>query len=473
LEHDFGRSGERDFGGFSRAVLAFPVDRSANIAMVHSLDGLTKWLHREEWQAGFEASLQRHVDASCAKAGIAFEELPDLLGEDGIRVIWGCVFEDYCAWEGEDGRNVVDDYLKRRGWKETVADRRYMAGLRESTMRLYEVSDIVREESFLARDLVRGGEPLRISEKSGTRSLRSWDRIAARIVPMGSKFVLGGGLLRIERETSERLLAALRDVLEVGGAPALRRSAHLFTAAWLDDTLSSVLDPKLPELHNSDGHEIVFSTARYKLERGASVVALRRALDTLPQLRRETAKFWNWITTEKPIRAAPPPESGQTFITTLDDGSTVLGTVELEGRTLALSANSRERLERGLLMLASVLKGLVGPPAVEAQTVPELMAARSSATGTASASRPSPEQERDVLHAFLDRHYERLLDDKVPSLGGLTPREAATTDVGRRKLVEWLKYLENNTERHDPADPARDYDFLWLWKRLGIEGLRR
>lgn len=440
--------------------------------MAHSLDGLTKWLHRDAWQEGFEALLRRHVEPSCAKAGIAFEELPSVLGEDGFAVVWGCLFEDYCTWEDGRGHNIVDDYLKRRGWKETVADRRYMAGLRESTMSLYEVSDIVRDESFVARDLVRGGEPVRISEKSGTRALRTWDRIAARIVPMGPKFVMGGGLLRLEREASERLLAGLRAVLEVGGPAALRRSAHLFTAAWLDHALSSVLDPKLPELHNSDGHEIVFSTARYKLERGASIVALRRALDALPALRRETAKFWNWITAEKPIRAAPP-ESGQTIITTLDDGSTVLGTVELEGRMLVLSANSRERLERGQCMLAAVLKGLAGPPAIDAQTVPEMMAARGSGTGVALTSGLSPERERDVLHTFLDRHYEGLLDEKVPSLGGLTPREAATTESGREKLIEWLKYLENNTERHDPADPAHKYDFLWLWKELGIEALRR
>ncbi len=36
-------------------------------------------------------------------------------------------------------------------------------------MSLYEVSDVAVGESFLARDLVRGGEPVRVFERSATR----------------------------------------------------------------------------------------------------------------------------------------------------------------------------------------------------------------------------------------------------------------------------------------------------------------
>jgi hypothetical protein len=38
-------------------------------------------------------------------------------------------------------------------------------------MSLYEISDIVGGVSFLARDLVRGGDPVRVFERSATRSL--------------------------------------------------------------------------------------------------------------------------------------------------------------------------------------------------------------------------------------------------------------------------------------------------------------
>ena len=85
-----------------------------------------------------------------------------------------------------------------------------MAALRNSTMSLYEVSDVVPGTSFRARDLVRGGEPVLISERTATRTLKSWDRIAARVVQVGSKTQICGGVLPFEREASEAFVEAVR-----------------------------------------------------------------------------------------------------------------------------------------------------------------------------------------------------------------------------------------------------------------------
>ena len=63
-----------------------------------------------------------------------------------------------CNFE-PDGRNVVDDYLKRRAWKEPAAIKRYLEALRRSTMSVYEVIDTTPGSHFVVRDLVRGGEP--------------------------------------------------------------------------------------------------------------------------------------------------------------------------------------------------------------------------------------------------------------------------------------------------------------------------
>jgi hypothetical protein len=122
-----------------------------------------KWLHRAEWQDAFSGLLHRHVAPVCAKFDVAVDELPELIA-DQYPTVWGCVFEDFLGHNLDDGRNIVDEYLKRRGWKESASNKAYMAALRSSVMSLYEVSDIVRDASFLARDLLRGGEAVRVSE---------------------------------------------------------------------------------------------------------------------------------------------------------------------------------------------------------------------------------------------------------------------------------------------------------------------
>jgi hypothetical protein len=60
------------------------------------------------------------------------------------------------------------------------------------------------------RDLIRGGEPLRVSERSASQTLKQWDRIGARVVQVGGKHLLSGGVLSFTMEAAEALVADLR-----------------------------------------------------------------------------------------------------------------------------------------------------------------------------------------------------------------------------------------------------------------------
>jgi hypothetical protein len=101
--------------------------------------------------------------------------------------------------------------------------------------------------------------------------------------------------------------------------------------------------------------------------------------------------------------------------------------------------------------------------------------ARSAATRSGPASLAlSPEQRRSVIQQSMDKHYRRMLDEPVPMLGNRSPRKAVKTDVGREKVVAWLKMLENHSANiADPNDPMATYDFSWLWVELGVSALRR
>jgi len=229
-----------------------------------------KWLRRDEWNEAFSDLLEKHLRPACSKWDVEIDELSSVIGDDWFMNLWGCAFEDFLTREFADNRNIVDDYLKRRGWKESATNKAYMAALRSSVMSLYEVSDIILGESFFARDLIRGGDPIRISEKSATRSLHSWDRIGARVLRLGSKAVMGGGVLLFDGDVAEDLLESIRRAgrtareksaefaRQIGrevndpiiaktlsDGEILRLAAPMFTLFWLADALKATLDLRL------------------------------------------------------------------------------------------------------------------------------------------------------------------------------------------------------------------------------------
>ena len=221
----------------------------------HSLQGLMKWLTRAEWRDRFAEVYDHHLLPACRRTGFDAEEVIAILGENWfVTTVWGCAFEDFLTRESADGQNIVDDYLKRRGWKEGASARTYMSALRASVMSLYEVSGIVRDTSFRARDLVRGGDPILISERLATRSLAQWDRIATRVVEVGS-----GAPPRLNLSVEER-----RTIIHDG----------------LDRHYRDLLDQPIPVLGNKSPRAAV------KTPKGGAKV-----VDWLKTLENHTAKF--------------------------------------------------------------------------------------------------------------------------------------------------------------------------------------
>jgi hypothetical protein len=460
-----------------------------------------KWLTRAEWSDWFAEVYDHHLLPACQQTGVDADEVEAILGEKWfMTTVWGCAFEDFLTREGANGRNIVEDYLKRRGWKESASARAYMSGLRTSVMSLYEVSDIIRDTSFRARDLVRGGDPILISERSATHSLKQWDRIATRVVQMGPQTVISGAVLPYDREASEKVLKLLRNIAKRTGKerqkpadlvrrdvndPAmvnglsqtalLRAAAPTITTVWLVDIIDRATVPQIPEVRNTEGDELLFCTLHYLFAEGGAADDLRLALSRCPELRQASATFWNWIGPQrsaKTLGAQKQPLKSQTFTTTLDDGSLVLGGVELKDTALILSVNSQARAERGRVLLSKALDGLVAQPLIEIQTLEQCMATRDPAPTTKL--NLSEGERRTIIHEGLDRHYRDLLDQPIPALGNKSPRAAVKTSRGRDKVVDWLKTLENHTAKlGGHHDEMASYDFNWLWTELGLCELRR
>lgn len=443
----------------------------------HDLNKLIRFLHRDEdWQGCLDQLLDEHLLPALDVFDLDLEALGELLGADNMMILWGCAFEDLLTqrWE-PDGDNIVDIYLKRRGWSEKVLAKAYMTGLRDSHVSLYEVSDIEPGKSMRLRDMLTDAAPVIVREKSASRSLAQWDRIAVRVIPVRDHHVISGGLLPFSRDAAEFLIDGLRNQLKLKKSQKLRMTAEqlqncapIFTSAWLLTRLPQLLEPQLPELKNSDGHDLLFHEICFPLARGIVQKEIAAALDKVQELHPEGAKFWNWV---DPAQPGSRPVGNGLSLSSFTEQGTILGTLELKGKALTLQVNSAERAKRGIAMIETAAGDLLGPPLTSIQSFEQLQADHDAGPDD-DTDEISPEIAALIGQQVLDRHYRDTLDQPIPALGNKSPRAAVKTAAGRQKVIDWLKQLENNHARG--GNPAMtSYDSTWMWTELGLEKQRR
>ena len=296
-----------------------------------AVGNVIEWaLRDDDWAEEWAYVLADHLAPACDDLGIEPEALEFALGSDGFGIVFACATEDFLSSGfGDEDDNVVDDYLKRRGWRESGSARTYLRALRASTMSLYEVVDLVAGHHLVLRDLIRDGKPVRVDERLGSQTAARWDRIALRLLSIGSKHCLAGGALHFPHEAAASLLKAIDSTAKQERSAAKRRAkraglaadipletfkadvlpslAPIFTRTWLLYTLGRLSQP--PHLVNFDGHDIEFTETRYPLPLDAAA-EIERRLDAAPLIERdgEDVPEWTWLRSETRPAAAPSQE---------------------------------------------------------------------------------------------------------------------------------------------------------------------
>ena len=74
-----------------------------------------------------------------------------------------------------------------------------------------------------------------------------------------------------------------------------------------------------------------------------------------------------------------------------------------------------------------------------------------------------------MIDEINERMIRQWLDESVPALGGLTPREAAKTAEGRRRLEALFDYFEQDWARRPPLPGMFSPDYRKARGMLGLE----
>jgi hypothetical protein len=206
-----------------------------------------------------------------------------------------------------------------------------------------------------------------------------------------------------------------------------------------------------PQMKNNDGDEFILSKAIYRIAKGVKLIESLRTAADLDEAEKGAHYVW--------LRGRAD-----------DPDNTVLGDIRLSGRELILECNSRERLAQGKKLLAKLAGPAIQFQKDEFQTQEELM--RKMKDRPAEDHPPkddiSPELEAQVVGGYMEQYYAKWPDMKIPALDGKTPREAVKSEMGRRKVAELLKDIENQ-ENQNRRDGRYAYDVSKLRDELGIK----
>ncbi|HZD00070.1 MAG TPA: SEC-C domain-containing protein, partial [Actinomycetes bacterium] len=300
---------------------------------------------------------------------------------------------------------IVDDYLDERADLLPDDERALVERWRSAPLAPYEVTSVQPGVSVTIRPLL-GGDPVRLPDRSLSRSLRRLDLLVARVLDGGDGPALLAHPLRVDRLRRRALL-------------------ELFDGGYEPWEVACFFGPQPPPaLHNREGHLLVQCTATYDV----------------PEAEAEAA--WGRLAAELEEDDGPDQllATGE-----LGDGERVIrGWVRRVQGRLEVEANSVERLGD---LHQQVLAAAPGATLVSESIVPvqELLAERDlepEAEGPASsAPRLPPDEEAAVLEQVMREYEQRWLDHKLPALSGRTPRQAAAE--GGSALAELRALLDD------------------------------
>ena len=216
----------------------------------------------------FEAFWGRHI----AREG----ELPD-----GLRIMSRDVQQTWFAFDYrvDDQIRIIDEFLAEA--ELSAGERSFLGAMRKSTMRLYEVTATVPGTSMTLRDLVEE-TVVTVSERSASKTVPRGECLAARVIPRGcsGRPEMEQGVLHIPSLWRDQVVAAMKErrseFLRAHAGASVDEFYKLVPPFLHDVWLTSIFEPPVPKLANTDGEEVVVTRVSFHVDDEG---ALLRALD--------------------------------------------------------------------------------------------------------------------------------------------------------------------------------------------------
>lgn len=319
----------------------------------------------------------------------------------------------------------------------------------------YQVRWVERGRTLLLRDALLGSE-VEVAEIAATENARPGDILFSRVLRLPAANIMTGvGLMPFPPESLSLILDLREGIFKLKMSREIPGELLLFLVEpLLRETYftmrNNAENPAPPQLANTDGDPLMFCRTTFVLKADVEAVLPRLA----PLCFEEKPEDLLAKAERDPVGAIRRLEfhwlkKGNRRMKAWN--STVMGTLVLEPGRITAETNSRKRAKR---IRAEIEKRLGPDAAFLGLTLQSSESARKRLESIMAGKPPVPERDPqespEVLEAtsqMAAKHWECWFDEKIPALGGRTPREAAKIPEGRELLEALLYQYERNSEK--------------------------
>ncbi|MFZ5469860.1 MAG: hypothetical protein ACOZIN_10530 [Myxococcota bacterium] len=357
------------------------------------------------------------------------------------------------------GKTVAQLFREERGHRLSADLSAWLDAQDRAWLSVWEVQRVEEGTGVGVKDLLTHEERF-VHEVKGSKVLKPRDCVLGRVVEQGGVSTFCGTHPRyLPPGEADHVVRAGRRICGVRTRAVAREKLrdvevlHELIDFWHLRIEEMDKPMPFPQLANTDGDPLLMTTDHFEFDAAnrMAIVAQLQELEGAQEALDEDGEAEVTFT-----------RLGNAKIKAWDN--TIVGRVLVGGSRLKIETNSvkradtlRTRVEAGLGALLrhrvrdhadmeSMLKSAKDrPPAREEEQPPEVKA---------------------VLRDFKEKHMAQWLDDEIPALDGLTPRQAKKKPGSQRKLDLLLRDMENREAR---LPKEERYDYGRIRKELGLD----
>jgi hypothetical protein len=380
-------------------------------------------------------------------------------------------------------QTIAENYLARYNKRLTAEEKQFISAMGTTYYSFYSVLAVERDRALVIEDIMLGSTH-RIKERLGTHHLKQGDIIFSRLLTLNEQSIfIGMSPFKLPADYYQELIDTRKHLIAEHypqglTSQLLRNELAGELREYSFELVAEHVEALKPTFFNTDGELVEFNNSYFALK-----LPPERALEQLMPLTlsRDMQEMEDFL------GEAEYDEAGQlqrVTISWLKKGNrqhkswenTVMGDITLEKGQLILTTNSAKRAEKGKKLLRKYL----GDAVVFQQTLLDPEASINSwpledegeyeYEDEAGAGADKEEMltndllklpaVQSQLRMMAKEHWENWFDQPIPVLGHQTPREAAKSVAGRKKLEALLLEYEHSAQV-DPNNPFHaDVEYL-------------